>query len=98
MIWVSSSGRIELELSREEVFTAHHSGDCEPGVREVMSHPDVATQLAQLAPESLVEVLRDYGAWDGVDLEDHAANLMRLVWIAAGDLAEETNLQENDNG
>lgn len=39
-------------------------------------------------PEDLKRKLREYGAWDDEELADHAQNLQRILWIAAGDITE----------
>jgi hypothetical protein len=53
---------------------------CEPGV---------AAQLAALDPEKVRDELREYGAWDDDELADHAANLLRVLWLAAGQIRDE---------
>ena len=41
-----------------------------------------------LMPKDLQDELREYGAWDEIQLQDHNANLMRILWIAAGDIQD----------
>ena len=44
--------------------------------------------------KSIRQELREYGAWDGEELEDEAMNIQRLIWIAACNIAEEDELSE----
>ena len=39
-------------------------------------------------PSDCRDYLRQYGAWDDDDLQDHETNLERLVWLAGCDLAQ----------
>ena len=39
-------------------------------------------------PEACREMLKGYGAWEDEELEDHNANLERLVWLTGCGLAE----------
>jgi hypothetical protein len=48
----------------------------------------IRRQLERIDPEVLRKELREYGAWDDEDLADHAQNLQRILWIAAGDIVE----------
>ena len=48
--------------------------------------PAIARQLRAIDPALLREELGGYGAWDETELADHAQNLQRLVWLAAGDI------------
>lgn len=53
-----------------------------------MNEDYISKQLAKIDPETLRDELGEYGAWDDDGLVNHDANLMRLVWIAACDVAE----------
>jgi len=91
-MWFStSSGRIELRMTLAQARTAAHSGSCDEDVRWLSQRPDIADQLDGIDPSLLVAELREYGAWDETELADHDQNLQRLVWIAAGDIVEESN-------
>jgi hypothetical protein len=45
---------------------------------------------AAVTPEALAAELREYGAWDPDELSDDADNWRRILWIAAGNLREES--------
>jgi hypothetical protein len=87
--WSSSSGRIELQFQPGDVAGVCHPGDNLPAVQALCQRPHVAVQLAKLDPEAVRQELREYGAWDGDELGNHADNLHRLVWCACWDLNEE---------
>jgi len=60
-----------------------HAGACDV---------DVAYWLDQIglavSPADARAVLRGYGAWSTLELADHAANLRRILWLAAGSFAD----------
>lgn len=87
--WSSSAGRVELYMTADQARAAYHSGDCESDVRGLSGVPDIANQLASVNPKALRAELQEYGTWSAADLADHAANLQRILWLAAGDLVEE---------
>lgn len=86
--WSCGSGRIELSFTVAQYRSAGHGGDCSADVDALLTHPDVAPQLAAIDPAALRDELREYGAWDADELADHVANLRRLVWLAASDLCD----------
>lgn len=86
--WTAGSGRIELSFTRAQAAHVPLSGAADGAVADLVDHPDLAAQLAAIDPTVLREELDEYGAWDDVELADHAENLQRLVWLAACDLNE----------
>jgi hypothetical protein len=90
-IWTSSSGRIELNISEGQAAIGYHSGDCAEDIGALAHNPKIAAQLAALDPAIVAAALKEYGAWNSVELSDHEANLKRLLWIACGDIAEGLN-------
>ena len=89
-MWYSSgSGRIELEMTLEQARSASHQGECDADVKALSRVPKIARQLAKIDPVTLIAELREYGAWDAEELADHDQNLQRLLWLAAGQIAEE---------
>ena len=79
---------ISLQMTMEQAMIGSHSGDCELDVKYLMGVPEIAKQLVDIDPSKLSKVLDEYGCWDEGELADHQANLMRLVWIAAGDITD----------
>ena len=88
MWYTSSDGRINLQMTKAQAQSAMHPGDCEHDVRALMQEPKIARQLRKLNPEDVKRELDGYGAWDDDELADHEMNLVRLVWLAAGDILE----------
>lgn len=87
--WSSGSGRVELSLTLAEARSAGHGGPCDDDVADLAREGSIAAQLAALDAADVRECLSEYGAWDDAELADHAANLRRLLWLAASDIAEE---------
>jgi hypothetical protein len=88
-MWFStSSGRIELRLTREQAATGSHPGACDADVAHLRTVPAIRRQLDKIAPDVLRAELREYGAWDAVELRDHDRNLSRILWLACGDIAD----------
>lgn len=85
----TSSGRIELQMTRAQAVGASHPGQCDADVLALSRTPKIARQLARIDPALLREELREYGAWDDEELQDHQQNLQRILWILAGDIIEE---------
>jgi hypothetical protein len=88
MWYTSSSGRIELKMTREQARSASHPGPCDTDVESLVKRPSISCQLSAIDPRVLRDELREYGAWDETELADHDQNLHRLVWLAAGDIIE----------
>jgi hypothetical protein len=88
MWWSESLGRIELQITLAQAKSCSHSGRCDDDVAALRKVPAIRRQLDKLDPALVVECLREYGAWDDKELSNHDANLSRLVWIAACDIAE----------
>jgi len=78
--------QLDLTLTGEQILLCSHAGDCEEDCRRVMELPEVASQLEHISPESLASCLSDYCDWD---CSDHYTNLVRFVWIIAGDILED---------
>ena len=89
MYFTTSSGRIELSITKRQAINAYHSGSCDHEVMALSKEPNIRRQLVKLAPALVASELAEYGAWDSVELADHAQNLQRLLWIACGDIVEE---------
>ncbi len=88
--WVASSGLIELNLTPEDASSGSHSGSCDEDIAALRTVPYIAYQLARIPADRLRAELLEYGAWDDDDLSDHDANLDRILWLACGDLCDES--------
>lgn len=85
----SGCGRIELKMTLAQAQSASHPGPCDADVAALVRARNISWQLTRIDPATLRDELRGYGAWDETELADHDQNLQRLIWIAAGDIAEE---------
>ena len=88
MIWSSSSGRIELNIPKGLASIGYHSGACDSDIAELMELDSIKAQLSGIPPQVLSEELREFGAWDDLELSNHGDNLARILWIACGDLVD----------
>lgn len=87
MWFISSNGKIELNITKTQAMKGSHSGACDADIAELRNLPAIRRQLAKIKPEVLREELIDYG-WNDDELEDHDANLSRILWVACGDIVE----------
>lgn len=86
MWWSSSSGRIELELTQDDIETGYHQGQCDDDIAYLRQQPHISKQLDAIDPDLLRRELAEWGAWDDEELADHDDNLSRILWLACGDL------------
>lgn len=86
-MWFStSSGKIELKLTQNDIAAGYHQGACDSDIEYLRRAPHIAAQLNAIDPAILRAELSEYGAWDQDELAEHDANLSRILWIACGDL------------
>lgn len=91
-LWRSSSGAVEIEMTLEQASRVSHQGQCYQDVVDLMSK--LGNQLNKINPEVLKQDLKEYGAWDNTQLSNHQDNLERVVWIAGGDLMDQSYNEE----
>ena len=88
-MWFStSSGRIELNITKNQAAIGYHSGQCDADVLELSQSSAISRQLKKIQPAVLRGELSEYGVWHDKDLTDHAQNLQRLLWLACGDIVD----------
>ena len=80
----------DLELTREDAESGSHPGQCDEDVAALRDLRYIRNQLDALDPEKVRRELREYGAWDDEELSDHGANLSRVLWLACGNIVEES--------
>lgn len=88
MWWVTGSGRIELRITKAQAQSASHPGPCDADVKALSWVPAIRRQLNKIDPALLRAELGEHGAWDETELADHEQNLQRILWVAAGDVAD----------
>ena len=94
--WVSSCGRVELNISRDQAARGYHSGDCAADIAALMQESEISGQLLALDPPLVAGILQEYGGWTPAELSNDADNLERLLWIACGDLIDNQFLNESE--
>ena len=87
-LYWASFNRFELRLPGEAVQDIAQPGDAGPAVsywesRIINEWPERCT------PDAIRAELAEHGAWDDDELQDAGANWQRIIWIAAGNIAEE---------
>ena len=91
-MWYSTgSGRIELRITKAQAACGSHQGQCDDDVMGLSEVPAIARQLRKIDPELLRMELKEFGAWDETELQDHTQNLQRILWIACGDITDRMN-------
>jgi hypothetical protein len=92
--WTCGSGWIELEFQTLEQIQhcTTPSQDASDAVTSLTVEPFIGRQLSKWDREKLRLTLKEYGAWDDVELSNHVENIRRMLWIAANDVMEEPEL------
>ena len=88
MYWTESLGRIELQITKKQADSCSHAGQCDVDVEALKLNPSIARQLKKLDPVIVSAALKEYGAWNELELSDHNENLTRLLWVACCDISE----------
>ena len=86
MWFTTTSGRIELQLTQDDVDKGYHQGACDNDIAELRRAPRIAAQLDAIDPALLRSELKEWGVWDAEQLADHDENQSRILWLACGDL------------
>jgi len=88
MWYTSGSGRIELQLTKQQAATGSHQGQCDNDIAYLCQLPAIKRQLNKLDAGVLANELSEYGAWNDEELKNHDENLARILWIACGDIMD----------
>jgi hypothetical protein len=79
--------RFTISMRKDAVLDCAHPGACDKGVAYWVGR--MKRQLSKIDPQDIAKELAEYGAWDENELQDHDANLQRIVWTAANDIRED---------
>lgn len=85
----ASFNRFELKMTKGHALQGSHQGQCYPDVVNLSEVPYIRRQLDKINPDDIRAELKEYGAWDEVELSNNEENRYRIVWIAAGNIVEE---------
>jgi len=86
----------ELMIPYEVVALCSQQGDMGENVKSVLeNNEEIRIQFYALDKEKVKYSLKEYGAWEDDDLQDHQTNLERLLWCSCCDISEEINAFED---
>jgi hypothetical protein len=74
---------IEVSLPIELLEDCHHQGECYEDCERWGE--EVEKELQSISDKDLVNHLLEYGAWEEEELQNRKENLIKFLWIAAGD-------------
>lgn len=81
--------RFEIELTKEQVLACSHQGECYYDCKDVLGELNL-----EIDPSLVRDELKEYGAWSDEELSDDNENLIKAVWIAAGDIKESKEIEK----
>jgi phage host-nuclease inhibitor protein Gam len=67
-----------------------HQGDCEADIKKLLKISSIHKQLDTIGNEKIAKELKEYGAWNEEELQDIESNYERILWIACGNIVDET--------
>ncbi len=79
----------EIQMTLKQAQSASHSGRCDDDVNALLQLPEVKRQLVKISDAKLIAELSEYGAWDEIELSNRQDNEQRIIWLAAGNIAED---------
>lgn len=82
--------RFTIELTLDDAKTGRHQGRCDDDIAWLRTQERVQAELERIPADDLRAELKEYGAWDKQELADHDANLDRILWLACGNIIEDT--------
>ena len=86
---IAPFNRFEIVMTKKQAEACSHSGPCDADIEALVKTSAMSRQLRRIPDIDLVAELREYGAWNNVELAHRPANERRIVWIAAGDIMDE---------
>lgn len=91
-MWSAGSGRdITLSIMSRDVASVPTFGSADDAIEAIARLPYIVLQTAKWDAEVLAAELAEYGAWDESQLSNHDENILRMLWIACGDIQQERN-------
>jgi hypothetical protein len=87
---IAQFDRFFLTMTMEQAESASHSGDCSYAVASLAELPAIRRQLDKIGADAIRAELKSWGAWDEEELKDDSENRKRLVWVAAGNIVEDS--------
>jgi hypothetical protein len=91
----SSFNHFEISMTKSQAQSISKPGkDAHDDIVDLLKDPKIKKQLDDLDPKKVREELSEYGAWDDDELEDDAANKIRILWIAGGNIMDNKDEEE----
>lgn len=88
-IYTAMFERFEIGLTYDEVRSGYHQGRCDEDVQHLCTTKHIRTQLDDISDDDLKAELREYGAWTDEELDSREDSEHRIIWIAAGNIADD---------
>lgn len=81
--------RFTLDLPDEAIADCSHQGPCDDDVAHWHKDSRVQAALSEIPDNALAAELAEYGAWEDAELLDRKHNEEIIIWLAAGNIADE---------
>ena len=90
-LYLGGNEEICLNLTREIAHCCYHQGECDDDCAAWVREECIADQLKDIDDDVLKKVLMEYfcDSSDDVLNGNRESNLMRLLWLAAGEFVEQ---------
>jgi len=88
---IAQFDRFTIEMTKLQAISANHSGSCDNDVDYFLTLAKIKQQLKDIPDKLLADELREYGAWSEKQLKNRGENEARIIWLAAGNIAENKN-------
>lgn len=88
MWWSSSDGKIELKIKKKDAKKGSCTGSCDNAIAALRQKPKIKKQLDNIEFQTVFDFLDECGPWTDNEMQDHDANLDKLLWMACCDLAD----------
>lgn len=82
---------LTLNITKKQALQGSHQGPCDDDIAELLQADNIRRQLNKIPPADIAKELKQFGAWDETELQDHEQNRARLLWIACGNIRDEIN-------
>jgi folate-binding Fe-S cluster repair protein YgfZ len=82
--------RFTVIMTKDQALSCSHQGECYDDCKELAKNKVVIRQFKKIAKEDIAQELKEYGAWDKEELENNEENIIRILWLAANNIKEES--------
>lgn len=89
---------LELTMTLDQAESASHQGECLEDAKDLASEPEIASQLDAIGPEKIRLAVKETGGWSTEELADDDSNRVRVVWMAACEIRENSGEWLSETG